>query len=207
MPTRLLPGTVLLMVALIVTAWLWPSGARPPVASAATIITVLPVADAWVDSSAPNTNFGTNNRLKVMAASKRFESFVRFSVNDVGPVSSARLRLFVADGSTNGGTVHQSIGPWSEGGVTWSNRPATGSHVGSLGAAVPKTWVEVDLTGVVTGDGTFDLMISGGVPDTAGYHSRESTATRRPQLVLTTIPTATPTPTPSGEAIADDERS
>ncbi|HKO32895.1 MAG TPA: DNRLRE domain-containing protein, partial [Candidatus Limnocylindria bacterium] len=132
------------MVALIVTAWLWPSGASPQVASAATTVTVPPVADAWVDSSAPSANFGTNNRLKVMAASRRFESFMRFSVSGVGAVSSARLRLFVADGSTDGGTVHLSIGPWSEGGVIWSNRPATGMLVGSLGAAVSKTWIEVD---------------------------------------------------------------
>ncbi len=170
---------------MVAAAVLQPAGTGPIATSAATTLTLAPVADAWVDSSAPNANFGTHNRLKVRTATKRFESFLRFSVTGVGPVSDARLRLFVADGSADGGTLYQSTDPWTESGVTWSNRPAPGPLITSIGGAAPKTWIELDLTSVISGDGTYDFVIAGGVADGVAYHSRDSTAARRPQLIIT----------------------
>ena len=59
--------------------------------------TLTPVADAYVDSSAPTTNFGTNARLVADASPVR-ESLLRFDLSSLsGPVQEARLRIHVAN--------------------------------------------------------------------------------------------------------------
>ncbi|MGQ0609194.1 MAG: phytase [Chloroflexota bacterium] len=153
-------------------------------------LTIGPAADGWVSSADPNVNNGSHSRLKVRTAStKRFESHLRFTVAGAGSVSDARLRLFVADGSPNGGSVFLSSASWTESGLTWNTRPALiGSQVAAIGAVASKTWVEINVSSAVTGDGTYSFALTGGVSDAAGYHSRESSATKRPQLVLTTGP-------------------
>lgn len=161
--------------------------AEPAISTATTTLTLGSAADAWVDSSSPTTNYGSHNRLKVRTASRRFESFLRFTVSGSGTVSAARLRLFVADTSADGGALHLTSGGWSEAGLTWSNRPMpVGGPLAAIGAATTKAFVEVDLGSAISGDGTYDFVITGGIADAAGYHSRESSASRRPQLVLTT---------------------
>ena len=65
--------------------------ARSDVTSA----TLVPVADAYVESSTPAVNYGTSVQL-VADASPTRQSFLRFDLSAlVGPVQSARLRLHV----------------------------------------------------------------------------------------------------------------
>jgi len=69
----------------------------------------------------------------------------------------------------------------------------------SLGAVSVNTWYEVDVTSLVTGDGTYSLRISSTSTNGADYSSKEGT--NPPELVLTLggtpAPTNTPTPGPS----------
>src|SRR5262249_33897485 len=123
------------------------------------------------------------------------QAFICFSVSGIpagAVVQSAKLRLVVTNDSTAGGTFNRvSNTSWSEG-ITWANKPAVdGAQIASLGAVAMGAIVEVDLTGVVTGNGTYSFAISlpSANTNTLGYASREaSTQANRPQLVIITQP-------------------
>jgi hypothetical protein len=89
-------------------------------------------ADSWIDQGSPTSNNGTDSTLKVMSksGSGNLRALVRFALPSSVPagcvVESATLRVF-ADGAANGRTLQalRITSAWTEGGVTWSNQPAT----------------------------------------------------------------------------------
>ena len=96
-----------------------------------------------------------------------------------GTVTSVKLRLRVTNPSSNGGSIYRVGAGWTEGGITWNNAPPiSGSPVATIGATTDNTWKEIDLTGVVTGNGTYRLAISDGNSNLAKYASREATTSR-----------------------------
>jgi len=105
----------------------------------------------------------------------------------------------------------------SKGTVTWTNAPTADTQVlASLGQVSPNTWYEVNLTSLITGDGTYSLRISDSVGG-ADYSSKEGSnapkllialagatpqscapaTTATPTPAVTNTPTNTPTPGPS----------
>jgi len=67
--------------------------------------------------------------------------------------------------------------------MTWNNAPAIGaSGLGSLGSVAPGTWVDVGLSGVVTGNGTYSFAIRSNSSNNAVYSSEEGE--NPPQLVI-----------------------
>ncbi|HEY8199310.1 MAG TPA: DNRLRE domain-containing protein, partial [Candidatus Limnocylindrales bacterium] len=151
-------------------------------------LTFTPVADAYVRATRATTNYGTANRLTVN--NPNYRSYLRFTVGGVtGTVTSVKLRLRVTDASTNSGSVNTVGAGWTETGITWNNAPViSGTPVATIGATTVNTWKELDLTGVVTGNGSYDLAISGGNSNTTDFASREATSANRPQLVVTFAP-------------------
>src|SRR5688572_6252704 len=95
-------GTALALVATVATVVLTAS--TPAAAATSTFI---PVADTYVQSDTPSTNYGTSNQVVVDNAPVRRTS-LKFTVTGVsGQVTSAKLRLrTISDnnGSNNGGT-------------------------------------------------------------------------------------------------------
>ncbi|MFE0020296.1 DNRLRE domain-containing protein [Amycolatopsis sp. NPDC059021] len=161
-----------------------------PAAAAATT-TFTPVADTYVDSSSPGTNFGTSGQLGVDNSPVK-RTFLKFTVGTLTePVTTAKLRVHTDDTagakSNNGGTFKSMTDTtWSETGVTYTNQPAIdGATLGSLGAVSRNTWYEVDVTSLVTGNGTFSIGVTSPSNDGADYDSRETGGTA-PQLVVTT---------------------
>jgi glycoprotein endo-alpha-1,2-mannosidase len=139
-------------------------------------------ADTYVDSAAPTTSFGAAQQVEVDASPQQ-QALLRFDVS--GPVTSAKLRLWVTNGSGSGGEVHKLAGPFDETATNWNNRPALDPAViGRLGKVTAGTWVEVDVTSAVSGSGPVNLGILSSSTDGAWYASRESGA-HAPQLVVT----------------------
>jgi hypothetical protein len=70
--------------------------------------------------------------------------------------------------------------------VTWANRPAPASApVADAAAVAADSWVEFDVTPLVTGNGTFDFLVAPTSRDGADFYSRQTGhATLRPQLVV-----------------------
>jgi hypothetical protein len=136
-----------------------------------------PEADTYVDSSSPDSNFGSA-ALMTADASPQKQALMRFDVSGIAgrPVLGVRLKLNNRDSSPNGGRVWgMSSNIWTEGGTTWNTKPAIdGPQLGSFGAVKALNDYEATLDpSFVTGDGTYSLAIDSTNADGAGYSTRE----------------------------------
>ncbi|HVL23350.1 MAG TPA: DNRLRE domain-containing protein [Thermomicrobiales bacterium] len=165
-----------------------PSTVTPPattVPSAPTTLTA--VADAMVQQGLPDTNAGTANSMR--ADTQPVEvSYLRFDIPaDPGQITKAMLRLWVRD-NTSGTIDAPAIATsndvtWSETGITWNNRPAVGPPGPNAGAVGINTWIEYDVTSLVTGNGPVTLVLVPESTDGMIVNTRENT-TNTPQLVI-----------------------
>jgi hypothetical protein len=102
-------------------------------------------------------------------------------------VGAVTLRLFCTDASPDGGTVYPTSSGWEESTLTWGTQPAaTGAAIQDVGAVAAGTWVDIDLTGSITGNGTYSFLISDGNTNSALFSSREGA--NPPQLRITQGP-------------------
>jgi len=152
-----------------------------------------PTADSFVALGEPNRNFGTKPNLHGRSSSSSEKRpYLTFSVSELQgqAITGATLRLFVTDSSPSGGDWYTVSSSWIESGtgsLTWNNAPAiTGTSFGSIGTATAGTWVELDLTGVVTGEGTYSFAMKTLASNTVYFASKESA--NPPQLVITLTP-------------------
>jgi hypothetical protein len=151
-------------------------------------LTFTATADSQVLSSQAGTNYGSRTNLTVRnggTTSYSYRSYLKFDVSGLsGPPSSAMLRVFVTDPSGNGGAAYATSSSWTETGITWSTAPPpTGSALAQAGATTTGTWVQLNVTSAVAGNGTVSFVLSDGSGDSAIYSSREGT--NPPELVVT----------------------
>ena len=175
--------------------------------AAAGAATFAPSADARVEQAHPTSNYGTSTTLRVDGGTDpAVETYLRFAVSGLtGPVQRARLRLYTTSGTVVKPVAFGSGATWTEGGLTWSNRPArTLALPTSTGAVSQGTWVEFDATPMVSGDGTYNFVLATSSTDGLNMASRESSSSSsRPQLVVdvaATAPASTTAPAVSGTA-------
>jgi hypothetical protein len=112
------------------------------------------------------------------------------STTGCSTVTSATLRLTdKADGSVKGGDFYTTASGWNESTVKWSNAPARGVLLNSLGAVASGGTYTVDVTkGVTAVNGEVDFRVSTTNGDGAHYYSREGAAgnsSLTPQLTVT----------------------
>jgi PKD repeat protein len=159
-----------------------------PAAAATTPVKVLPTADARVAEALPTSNFGSGQKLMTAGdAGARMESVLRFDLSGVkGTITNVTLKLYVTtDGTVDGPDVLPAAGGWTENGVTWTTRPAsTGPAVGHIGAAVPGTWVSVNVTPIAAGGGELDVLLRQAGGDSVTFYSRQGA--NPPRLLVTT---------------------
>src|SRR6266540_398436 len=165
----------------------------------ASTLTFTAEADALVEEQNPDTNAGTINYLDVIRANNRsIESYLRFTVSGVsGTIQNVRLRVYSTSANTNNGpAIYATDNTWTETGITWNNRPARTSGAADNKGSIPtNTWVEYDITSLLTGNGTFSFVLAGDSRDDVRFSSREGS--NPPQLVITFVssaPTATQPP-------------
>jgi PKD repeat protein len=156
-----------------------------PAGGGGSTLTFAPTDDAYVRSSQPNTNSGSDTTLRVFTEASTTQSYLKFAVSGVtGPIASVKLRLFVTDASPVSGSIYGVPDTtWSEGTITWTTVPPLGGFLAGPKAAPLGTWVEFDLTGAVGGDGTYSFALMDGSSNTAWYSSKEGA--NDPQLVVT----------------------
>ena len=172
--------------------------AAPPPADA---VTLRSPADTYVrdGSTYAGTNFGSAALLQVKKGDIGWnrEAFLRFDLSAVSSVSNAKLRLFGRLDNTSaasaGFTIYNTANTtWAEGGLTWNNRPASGTTVrgtGTVTGTVGK-WYELDLTSFLAAEKgagrnlvTLVLRASAASPSTVLFESDEGAS--RPELVVT----------------------
>jgi fibronectin type 3 domain-containing protein len=157
-----------------------------PAGGGGTTVTTTLVGDATVRSDLPTTNYGSKPTLEVDGSPAK-QILLKFTVSGVGTarVSSARLRLYDTDPSPAGGEFRGAPSTWDEGTVTWNTKPAAGALVATLGRVAAGTWYDVDVTPLVTGDGTFTIAVTSSNSDGADYSSKQGPSTQAPQLIVT----------------------
>jgi|GEM_PF-1097279 len=155
-----------------------------------------PVADAYVAGDVTTTNYGRSATLKA-DGSPDYHSYLRFNVSDsVGTVTNATLRLYTTSSSATGYQVKRvNDQAWEEGTITYANAPAVGSLIGSSGSFASGNWTSVNVTSLISGNGTFDLTVSTTSSTIMNFNSRDATS-NQPQLIIQTSTNAM-TPTPS----------
>lgn len=157
-------------------------------------------ADATIRQDSPDNNYGFIPTLQTdNSPVKNF--LLKFNVTGVDNryVEKATLRLYDEDPSSMGGDFHfMPDSNWDEGTVTWNNAPVPDPFVyASLDSVAAGNWYEVDLTPLITTDGTYSFRVTSTASNGADYASREGS--NPPQLILTISnnPTPTATLTPS----------
>jgi hypothetical protein len=146
------------------------------------------VADARVEKANPKSNYGKSTTLAVDPGKA---SYLRFNVTGLtGTEQSAKLRLYVTGGTVDGPAAFRTSSSWTESGtgsITWNNRPAPiGAALDDKGKLSASTWVEYDVTAAVTGNGTVSFVLSGPAKDAMSAASKEKSASKAGQLVITT---------------------
>ena len=143
--------------------------------------------------SSPTTNYGTSTTIQSDSGSgSTVTSFIRFTVSGTsGTIQNVKLRVFcTTNGTNNGPAAYLADNNWIESGtgrITWNNRPALLSGAfDNKGAIATGTWVEYDVTDLVTGDGTYTFALVADGTDGVTFSSREGTSD--PELVVTFVP-------------------
>src|SRR5215213_2829270 len=99
------------------------------------------VADGRVEEANPTTNYGSADLRVDGGADPDIQSYLRFELSDVtDTVRNATLRLWVpaGGGTGNGPAVFRAPNTWTEGGLTWANRPGPTGTVLNNKAAIPE---------------------------------------------------------------------
>ncbi|SEM42522.1 hypothetical protein SAMN05444354_116147 [Stigmatella aurantiaca] len=127
--------------------------------------------------------------LLLVDGNPRMEAYLRVSVDPEilqnVTLTRARLRLYAMDGSSDGPALYRAGSNWSADTLTWNNRPArVGGVLGDLGAVGSHTWVEYDVSPVVTGAGTYNFALIPTGGNGVDFASSERSALE-PQLILT----------------------
>jgi hypothetical protein len=153
-----------------------------------------PTDDAYVRLSSPTSNAGNSSSLRVRkTGSETIVSYLKFDVSSLGgPAQNVTLRLFVTDASPDGGEVflvsnnYEGTGtPWVQSGLNWNNAPAiSGGALAVIGAASINTWIELDVSVAVSGNGVYSFAVRNNSSDVVYYGSREGT--NQPELVIET---------------------
>jgi len=152
-----------------------------------TILTFGPDADTFVRSDNPTAHPGTKVSFSVDNSPIK-HGLLKFTVSGVGSgtIQSVTLRLFCLDASDKGGDFYWvPENSWQENTVNWNSAPAADPTLrASLGAVSVNTWYEVDLSSLVTGDGTYSIRIASTSSNGADYSTKEGAAGFAPQLVV-----------------------
>lgn len=171
----------------------------------------LPTDDATIRSDKPDRQLGQDAVIESDASPEK-NALLRFDVAGLAgrQVSTATLRLYVANSSPDGGEVGLvTDDSWNEQDVTWNSAPtADGGVVGQIGDVDSGSWIEVDVTSGVATDGPVSFRISSASSNGVDYSSLQDPAGNAPELVVVTgdppgPDTQSPTPPASLDAVAD----
>ncbi len=173
------------------------AGNESPVSAPASVTTPAPApvtvvvatdADAYTTEQQPTKNYGRATALR-QDADPATHSYVRFTVSGSHPdVTSARLRLWASSKNTAGLSVSTVPTTWGETTITAANAPTAGPVVATTPAITSGTWVDVDVTTSVVGNGSYAFKLSSPGTTASTLASREAGASTAPQLIVSSQP-------------------
>jgi parallel beta-helix repeat protein len=156
-------------------------------------VTFVPSDDAYVEERHAKSNHGSATTLR-LDASPVFRSYLKFSVSGIsGVVERATLRVYSITSSTSGYDARGAAdNNWTEATLTYKNAPAFGGVVGSTGAFGSNRYTEIDVTPLISGNGTYTIVLTTTSSATIDLASRETA--NDPQLIVEAAGTSEPSP-------------
>lgn len=169
--------------------------------SLAQTVTLNPTADAHVRSGTnQNINYGTATTLEIKKSAIATDDFnreiyLKFDLTNVTSVQTAKLRLYGSATSpeiVSTDLYSASNTSWTETGITWANKPATGPVMwDTRGLQNTAAWHEWDISRFLQGEKTLGrnivtLVLKNSVASTTGtiaFNSRQN-GSNKPQLVI-----------------------
>jgi hypothetical protein len=161
-----------------------PFPTNTPTPGAGGSFTFNPIADAIVLSNRATANYGTigslgTDDLPVIV------SYLRFDAQGMsGTVNSATLRIYLSSGSSSVVVAGVADNSWVESSITYSNAPGLGNVINGSGAVSSGSYIEIDVTPYITGNGIFSLAVMADEIGRNIFNSREGA--NPPQLVIVT---------------------
>ena len=76
---------------------------------------------------------------------------------------------------------------WSESTIHYNNAPSFGSAIGSFSPVGAGSWISIDVTAYITGNGTYNLALTTPGSTAISFASRQAGA-NAPQLIVETAP-------------------
>lgn len=159
--------------------------------------TFAPIDDTFAHQDNPDTVYGGYNfmRLRTIDGGHGRHGYMKFQVSGVvGPIVAARLRMRTQDTTIPEAIAVYKLGTlsWQEETLTWNNAPL---DVLQMVAAPPpfeaETWHELDVTPLITGNGTYSFgLATGSNHGKLDLWTKESIYT--PELEVVFVPSAAP---------------
>jgi PKD repeat protein len=150
-------------------------------------ITLNPVADSYVNSASPTTNYGTNVSIRVSGGTSIMRSFLRFDLSGIsGTIQGASLMVYANSAQSTGYSVYRVADTtWGELTITDTNAPAVDATAsGASGPILINTWTSVDILSLAgPAEGGLMSVALKTTGSQTNLASRESAT--KPQLVLT----------------------
>ncbi len=145
------------------------------------IISLAPVADSYVHSSNPMTNYGSDVYMVTKATdegSGRY-FFLKFDLSEInGTISSVTLKVYKRSGSSGSRSAFQvNDDSWTEDGINFGNQPAIGVKISDSSIGTYGSW---DVSDFVAAQKGIDEVVTLCVRDAnfvgngIDFHSKES---------------------------------
>ena len=159
-----------------------------------------PDADAFVTAENNQESKGKTATLR-LDGDPEVRTYIRFEVYGIQEfVERATLQIYANSSSTVGFQIQRvPANDWHEQAITFLNAPPTGDLIGVSGGFEADSWVSIDLTSIVKGEGVYSLALVTTGNTNISLASRES-GTFAPMLIVQTsdVP-ALSTETSSGQ--------
>lgn len=174
-------------------------------AGAAGAVTVKPTADAYVRSDQPDANFGAKYVLDAQAGSATSPtqvSYIQFVVNGLTATpGSVQLQVYSYATSATGLQVWSAANTWSETAISYNTAPPLSqTMVGAIPTISTNAWATLDVSNVVTGNGTYTFAITTTSTANKQLASRESSASSPALIIQTSTPPTISASSGSGQA-------
>ena len=116
-------------------------------------------------------------------------SYLRFNLQGInGTITRVTLRVYANSASSSGYNIgNVTNDTWTEMGINYNNAPAIGSSVGSSDRFGAGVWTTVDVTSLVTGNGTLNLGLYTTSSTAISFNSSQASI-NPPQLVVEIAP-------------------
>ncbi len=149
---------------------------------------VLPVADAYVTSSSPSTNYGSSTSLQVDYSSPTAITYMRFDLTSLAntTITRATLKVYVTNSTTGSINFKNLSSSWTESAVTYNTKPTLSTLIKSVtNPGATGTWTSIDLTTYVNNHkgSTAAFAIDSTSTDGFNFTSRNSSS-NKPYLLI-----------------------